>query len=237
MTALAATISSDIATILNTPWKLRDGQVVPRTEDVALADGGVKLEAVVLYADFFHSTTLARSLARTIAAKVIRAYLKSMARLIREHDGAVRSFDGDRVMGVFVGNSMNSSAAKCALKMNHVVLKILKPKAEAKFPSLKEKGFSIAHCVGVARSEVLVVRAGIRGDNDLVFVGSAPNIAAKLSEIRNSPWHSYITWQVYKKLTADAKYGPNREDMWTSVERKLDGEKWDLYKSKWRWEP
>ena len=126
--------------------------------DVALANGAVKLDAVILYADLAHSTRLARKLDRSVTAKIVRAYLSTMTQLVKNSGGEVRSFDGDRVMGVFVGASKNSSAANCALKMNYVVSKILRPKAEARFPSLAKNGLGIAHCVGIHASPVLVVR-------------------------------------------------------------------------------
>jgi adenylate cyclase len=235
--ALADTLSSDIDSIFSTPWDTRDGQVVPKTEDVALKGGAVKLDAVVLYADLFHSTALAQQVPRTTAAKIVRAYLSSMTRLVTAHGGSVRSFDGDRVMGVFVGDSKNSQAAKCALKMNYIVKDVLRPKAEAQFASITKEGIAIAHCAGIHRSEVLVVRGGVRGNNDLVFVGSAPNIAAKLSDIRNSDWHSYITWKVHKYLNDDALYGSDGRPMWTKTKRTVAGAEWELYKSTWWWKP
>ncbi len=234
MTALADTLESDIRKILDTAWNSRSGQVVPETKDVALSNGAVKLDVAVLYADLAQSTQLARK-NKSTAAKVVRAYLSTMARLITNNGGVVRSFDGDRVMGVFIGGSKNTDAARCALKMNYVLTKMLRPQAQAKFTSLKQ--FKIKHCVGVSRSEVLVVRGGIRDNNDLVFIGSAPNLAAKLSEIRNSPWNTYITHNVYGQLHKDAKFGGDGRNMWTSTKRKLAGDEWSLYKSSWHWKP
>jgi class 3 adenylate cyclase len=95
----ADTLSNDIGTIFNATWNIRNGTVVPQTEDVALSNGAVKLDAVLLYADLFHSTELQRQFTNTMVAKVVRAYLSSMSRLIKHWGGAVRSFDGDRVMG------------------------------------------------------------------------------------------------------------------------------------------
>jgi adenylate cyclase len=229
-------LGSDIGKVFNATWNIRDGQVVPQTDDVVLANGAVRLHAVVLYADLARSTQLAMNFDRSVAAKVVRAYLSSMTRLVNSNGGVVRSFDGDRVMGIFIGKSKNSNAAECALKMNYLVTKILRPRAEAKFPSLVSKGFKIKHCVGISRSDVLVVRSGVRGSNDLVFVGVAPNIAAKLSEVRNSPWHSYITKTVYSRLNNDAKFSGG-ENMWTAVSRKIAGKSWSVYKSNWRWTP
>lgn len=237
MSALVDTFNETITTVFDTVWDKRDGRVVPETDDVVLRNGAVSLDVVVLYADLAHSTRLARNFPRSVAAKIVRAYLSTMTRLITAHNGSVRSFDGDRVMGVFIGGSKNSNAARCALKMNYVVTKMLRPQAEAKFPSLVTRGFKIAHCVGVASSEVFVVRGGVRGHNDLVFIGSAPNIAAKLSEVRNSPWHSYITHHVYGNLAKDAKLGSDGRNMWMSIRRTVGDDQWSLYKSNWHWKP
>lgn len=234
--ALSDDLDTAVGTIFNTTWSTRDGQVVPATDDVVLANGAVKLDAVMLYADLYHSTRLAREFSHSVAAKVVRAYLSSMTRLVNACGGSVRSFDGDRVMGVFVGNSKNSDAAKCALKMNWVVKNVLRPRAEAKFPSLKEKNFVINHCAGVASSEILVVRGGVRGSNDLVFIGGAPNIAAKLSDIRTE-YSSYITWNVYNNLNKASKIASNDSNMWTSVKCTLGNVSWDCYKSKFWWKP
>jgi adenylate cyclase len=238
MPALADKLSNDIGTIFNAVWNIRDGTAVPTTADVALANGAVKLQAVFLYADLFHSTELQRKHDNRMVAKIVRAYLSSMTQLVKSHSGEVRSFDGDRVMGVFLGDAKNSNAAKCALKMKYTVDKILRPKAETKFTSLTTTGFTLRHCAGVASSEVLVVRGGVRGSNDLVFIGSAPNIAAKLSAMRTTPFHTWITHQVYGKLNAEAKYGgASKQNMWTSATQTLAGEAWSLYKSSWHWAP
>jgi adenylate cyclase len=87
---------------------------VPSTENVALSGGGVKIAATMLYADLADSTTLAMW-DRRVAAGVCKAFLAFASRLIRVSDGDVRSFDGDRVMGVFIGKTKNRSAVKCAL--------------------------------------------------------------------------------------------------------------------------
>src|SRR5436190_18316200 len=126
-------------------------------------------------------------------------------------------------MGVFVGDTKHTNATKCGLKMKYVVDQMLRPKAEAKFPSLKQKGFVIRHGVGIHRSEVLVVRGGVRGSNDLVFIGSAPNLAAKLSEVRDGSYCTHITHTVYSWLKDEAKLADGK-NMWVSVKRRLGDE-------------
>src|SRR5579871_1027555 len=86
--------------ILDTSWDVRDGTVIPESEDLALKDGAVKITAAFLYADLAGSSKLAKLCPWKTTAKIIRAYLDCCVRLIKLHGGAVRSFDGDRVMGV-----------------------------------------------------------------------------------------------------------------------------------------
>ena len=227
--AIADDIASDIDGVLSDTWNIRDGQVVPDTEDVALSGGGVKLDAVMLYADLANSTELAMW-DRRVAARICKAFLASASRLIRHKSGHIRSFDGDRVMGVFVGPTMNTNAASCALHINWMFTKLLKPKFEARYPRLEDGTYKLAHATGVDRSEVLVVRGGIRNNNDLIWIGRAPNVAAKLSALRVSPYHSFITHDVYSRLRDDAKLS-GYNDMWQRCT--WDGPVDTAYRSSW----
>ena len=122
--------------------------------------------------------------------------------------------------------------------MNYVTKAIIKPKVENYFTNLKKNGFKISHCVGIDTSSVLAVRAGQRGSNDLVWVGRAPNLAAKLSEIRESGYCSYITEDVFSRLNDEAKYGGKEKKlMWEKRILQYLGESTTIYRSNWRWTP
>lgn len=236
--ALADQLSTDVDDILRKEWNIRDGQVVPKTEDVALSGGAVRLKAALLYADLADSTALAMDYDKRVAAKVFKSFLSCSSKIIRDNGGEIRSFDGDRVMGVFVGNRMNSNAAICSLKINWAFINIIKPKLEAKYSSLKDGDYKLAHCVGVDSGEVLAVRGGVRQYNDLVWIGRAPNIAAKLSGTRNSPYHSYITDSVFNMLADDAKTSSNGKAMWEKRANSTHVKGVStIYRSEWSWKP
>jgi adenylate cyclase len=229
-------IESEINDILAQPWSIRDGTVVPENDSVVLAGGAVKLEATMLYADLVDSTRIAIH-DRRIAARLFKSFLASSARIIKERGGEVRSFDGDRIMGVFVGSSKNTSAARAALNINYVFLKMIKPKLEAKYEIFRNGSLTLGHCVGVDTSEVLVVRSGIRNNNDLVWVGSAPNVAAKLSGIRSSPYNSWVTGGVYDVLHESARIGNGGKDMWEQRVNVPAIPGGVGYRSSWWWVP
>lgn len=176
--AISDDVESAADAVLGAVWNIRDGQVVPETAGVTLKNGAVKLDATYLYADLANSSALAQKIKKEVAAKVIRSYLDAASRIIRNKGGAIRSFDGDRVMGVFVGASKNTNAVRAALGIQWAVDEVLKPKFAAKWPDLSNN-YVVGHGVGVARGEVLIVRGGVRDNNDLISVGAAANVAAK----------------------------------------------------------
>lgn len=230
-------ISDDVQNIIDTQWNLRSGQKVPNTEGVALAGGAVELDAVMLYADLANSSKIAKQLDRRVAAKILKSFLAAAANLIRSCDGSIVSFDGDRVLGVFVGDRKNSNAAKAALRIKYAVHYIIRPKFEAKYQSVKDADFKIDHGVGVDSGTVLTVRAGARGGNDLIWIGRAPNLAAKLSDLREAPYQTFITSAVYSSLNDTSKYGgKDRKNMWERRSWKYLGEQITVYRSSWHWE-
>jgi adenylate cyclase len=229
-------LESDVQTIINTQWNKRNGTKAPSTEDVNLSGGAVELEATFLYADLAKSSQMAKELDRRITAKILKAFHLTTCKLIRNLGGVIQSFDGDRVMGVFTGDFKNSNAAKCALQINYAVTKIIKPKFENSYESVKDASFNIRHGVGVDTGTVLTVRAGAHGNNDLIWIGRPPNLAAKLSDLRESPYHTFITASVYNKLNDKSKYA-NETDMWESKNWKFLEQNLKIYCSSYHWAP
>lgn len=229
-------LAGDVQTIIGTLWNKRKGQTVPASSEVALAGGAVELDATFLYADLANSSRMAKELDRRVAGKIVKAFLATSAKLIKFRGGTVVSFDGDRILGVFYGGSKNSSAARCALNINYTVTKVIRPKFEAKYDSVKDASFKIRHGVGVDTGTVLAVRAGARGDNDLIWIGRAANLAAKLSDLRESPHHSFITASVYNQMSDGSKFSDGK-NMWEKRTWDFLGDNLNIYRSNWRRSP
>jgi len=123
-------LQADVEGVFATKLDERVGRKIPATEDVALKDGSVAIEAAFLYADLAGSSKLASVCPWSTTAKIVRAYLKVSTRLIRAWGGDIRSFDGDRVMGVFVGDAKTSNAARCAREIHWCTTNIIQAKAK-----------------------------------------------------------------------------------------------------------
>ncbi|MFH8470640.1 adenylate/guanylate cyclase domain-containing protein [Streptomyces sp. NPDC017991] len=230
--ALGDKIRSDLDNMVGKPWSIRNGNVVPGTDDVGLYNNdAVKLDAVYLYADLLGSTKLAREFTPHVAGKVIRASLRTASTIIKACEGEIRSYDGDRVMGIFIGGSKNTNAARAALRINYAMEEIVQPALYAKLPTLERDGYIPRMCVGIASGEAFISRAGVRGSSDLVSIGRAPNVAAKLSDIRQpGRYRTYITAQVYNRLQDKVKVSKGT-NIWNSYRDAVGGEQMTIYRS------
>ena len=230
------TITTQIDFTLSTQWNERVGTIVPDSESVTLKDGAVKIEATFLYADLAGSSQLAKLCPWQTTAKIIRAYLDSCVRIIKAHGGEIRSFDGDRVMGIFKGTTQNTDAVNCARKIDYVVFKIMSPNAVKKFASVSTNKVTIKHCIGIDVGESRAVRAGVRNNNDLIWIGRAPSFAAKLSDIREFPYSVYISKPCFLKLAESAKKSGNT-NIWEPDNFIFAGETHTVYKTKYILKP
>lgn len=236
MTDWVADLTAETNEILRTKWDVRDGTVIPESDTVALKNGAVKVNATFLYADLAASSKLAQICPWETTAKIIRAYLHIAIRLIRAYGGEIRSFDGDRVMGVFMGETKNTYAIRCAREIFWMIENYLAPHATKEFQSIKNNEIVIRQCVGVDTGTAIAVRAGIRNNNDLVWIGRAPSLAAKLSDVREYPYCVLISDDCFKKLgDSEKKNGEN--SIWESRSLTFGGKAMTVHRTKWMRRP
>ncbi len=226
-------LTAVIDSTLSTNWQSRAGLVVPSAENINLGNDAVELEGTVLYADLADSTGLVQDYKAWFAAEIYKTYLVCTCEIIKNNGGVVTAFDGDRVMAVFIGTAKNSNAARTALQINHMVLKEINPRIKKKYPT---SPYILKQAVGIDTSTLFVAKTGIRGSNDLVWVGRAANYAAKLCGLRDDYYVSFITADVYSRLSVTVKEGGSPSvDMWTKfiwADTGIVG-----YKSGWSWLP
>lgn len=210
MTVLSDKIAANSKTLWTVAWNERTGQRVPSTDDIAHSNGAVKVEATYLYADLADSTEMQKLFGSDFAARVHRMYLGGASEIIRAQGGTIKSFDGDRVMGIFMGKRMRNDATSAALKINWVVSEVIN-KLTISRKRANGNWWKVEHGVGIDSGEALIVRAGVRNKaggsnhNDLISIGAAPAIAAKLSGLRKVGGSTIVTDDVYRFLSDSTK--------------------------------
>lgn len=225
-------LKEHVASTFRARWETRDGRIVPSPSDLKLTNDAVFLDqATVLYADLTGSTKMVDSIGWECSAEVYKNFLFCSAKIIKADGGVITSYDGDRVMAIFIGAGQCTSACKCALRINWVVQEVINPALKKQYSA---SNLTVSQVVGIDTSAIRAARTGVRGDNDIVWVGRAANYAAKLTEIKR-PERTWITDAVYSRISDEAKLGGSAKDnMWERFDwTEHDGMK--IFGSKWRW--
>lgn len=174
--------------------------VLPEAEDLTFGNTGERLDVCILYADIHRSTEMVDELPDTKAAAYYKAFLHCAAKLVKENSGTIQAYDGDRIMGVFIGVRRVDNAVIAALQLNNIVYNLINPKFESA-GILSHR--PIQHTVGIDAGRVLVAKTGVRVDSDLVWVGSAANYAAKLNSFEglDTDYATRVTSDAYGMLS------------------------------------
>lgn len=219
---LYPSIESSVNDIIKASWNITNGTVVPETDDIVMKNGGRLIDATYAYADLADSSTIAQSLKKETAAAIIRAFVNTATRIFRNYGGEIRSFDGDRVMAIFVGDDKNKKAVRAAYAINWAVEQVIRPAIKEGW-SDGEDFYKISHRVGIDTGQSLIVRGGARNNSDLISVGGAPNIAAKLSDLKHGH-ATYITDRVLDDLDDELLYIESngyKQKCWSSLYSKV----------------
>jgi class 3 adenylate cyclase len=221
-----------VQAIAQSAWTTRAGEVVPDPEDLRLANDAVEFDrATVLYADLRGSTSMVDSEDWQFSAEVYRAFLHCAALIIRTGGGKITSYDGDRVMGVWIGKRQTTSAAIAGLKINYAVQEIVNPALKRQYPRWTGE---VKQVVGIDTSAIRAARTGVRGGNDIVWVGRAANYAAKLTNL-NLAERTLITDEAFSRLLDEAKYGGDANSlMWKHYVWSQQGNR-IIHGSSWQW--
>lgn len=199
--ATSADLRTAVSDIFRHQWLATDGRVIPAPGDLGLGNVARSFDAAtVMYADLDGSTSLVDSYKWQFAAEVYKAYLRCAARIISDEGGAITAYDGDRVMAIFLGQRKNTRAVRAAMKIAYAVENVINPALKAQYT---DADYTVAHSIGIDVSQIHAASIGVRGDNDLVWVGSAANHAAKLAGKNGYP--IWITKEVHDMISDEVK--------------------------------
>jgi class 3 adenylate cyclase len=198
---------------------------IPLPEDIPLGGKAAKLEATALFIDIRQSTDLAEAFQRQTAAKMMKAYFDGAVRIIGAKGGQVRSFNGDGMLALFIGDSRRNDAVSAAMQVDWFVGQLLRPKLARYFSqNAKALGRALDLKIGCGLDDghIYAVRIGIRGTNDVAWIGRCTNTAAKLSNIAKGASNIMITGQVYSALKGRQKESRGRP-MWSEAQSREIG--------------
>ena len=137
-------------------------------------EAGAEVELSMLFADVRGSTTLAETTTTSEFKRLIQQFYQAASEVLVQHNAMVNRLMGDQVIGLFVPRFAGSRHAKVAVA---AALDILRATGHA-----DQKGPWIPVGIGVHTGLAYVGAIGTKnGVNEIAVLGSAPNLAARLS--------------------------------------------------------
>lgn len=211
---------------------------VPSPEDIPLGNSAAELEATTLFIDVRQSSDITNAFRQQTAAKMMKAYFDGSVRIISSNHGVVRSFNGDGMLAVFMGGGRSNNAVKAAMQTKWFVEEVLRSQFNKYFSNNqaavgKALDFSIG--AGLDEGTIFAVRVGVKGTNDVAWVGRCTNTSAKLANSTSSPRSIAITREVYSRLRQDRTHSGHAH-MWTDeAMREIGGVTRAVRSTSYRW--
>jgi class 3 adenylate cyclase len=195
-------------------YKVTAKSGVPIPEDIPLGNEAAELNAATLFVDVRQSSDITNTFRRQTAAKIMKAYFVGAVKIVNTNNGYVRSFNGDGMLAIFVGEDRHDHAVKAAMQLKWFVNYVLEPKFRQYFNNnLKALGSALNFSIGSGIDEgtIYAVRVGIKGTNDVAWIGRCTNTSAKLSGVTDA---IAITGAVYNNLSASLTHAGDARFMW-----------------------
>lgn len=197
-------------------WAVTDGHKVPTPDsNIGLGNSAIRIAAVVLYADLADSTGLVKNKKREFATETYKNFVYAAAKCVRHEAGEVTAYDGDRVMGVFMGDGAASKAVRATFRLRGLVQDVIEPLRKQHWTGDLTMKFK----VGIDASELWVANTGIRGNTDYVWVDTAANNAAKMATLPSG--RTYISKEVWTDLELVLQNKDGGGSWWTNVTNDL----------------
>jgi class 3 adenylate cyclase len=202
-------------------YETTNSRSVPVAADIPLGNKAAKLTATALFIDLRQSSDITNAFRRQTAAKMLKSYFSGCVRIVNLNSGFVRSFNGDGLLALFTGDQRADNAVKAAMQTKWFVVHILWPKFNGYFEAnqaARGARLSFSFGAGIDDGDIYAVRVGIRGTNDVAWVGRGTNTAAKLSNVLHHPRNIGVTRLVYDQLSTNRKLSKGT-NMWSPSEQ------------------
>ena len=160
-------------------------------------ESSINVECACLFTDFGGSTSLVDKYDHKFSSWLLKSYLKCASTVIKQSGGIISAFEGDGLLGLFMGNSKESDAVRCAFKIQWTVVNIIQPMTDQLFP---EKKYRMEQVVGIDSSDLSAIKTQVWDHYDVLWIGRSANYSANLTQYNHDDYSTYITSDVYSKL-------------------------------------
>src|SRR3954467_15381589 len=117
MATSKATLQTLVNEYMSGTYDAYEPRRVPEPADIKLGKHAAKLTATALFIDMRQSSNITNAFRLQTAAKMIKSFIGGAVQIVSHNGGAVRSFNGDGMLAIFVGDNRSTSATKAAMQI------------------------------------------------------------------------------------------------------------------------
>jgi len=144
---------------------------------------GERIDAAILFCDLRHSSRLAETMEREAYLELLNGFFETTTQIVNAHDGEVLKFIGDAVLAIFPAGENQHQACRQALASARAI--------RASMAEADADGTTCA--IGLAFGDVTYGNVGSRERLDFTVIGTAANVAARLSDLGKRLGHGVVT--------------------------------------------
>lgn len=198
--ALSDELAHRVQETFSEQFEISHGWSIPSTTDITFDNQGKQIKLVSLFVDIRKSTSIVNAIGLENAARMYKAYVWGITKIVKERGGQILSFNGDGVVAGFVGpNTAENGAALSALNLNWYLYFYVKPQVDH---LLGGSGLTFDYGIGIDSGQVLVVKVGQKGEDnhDLVWSGNPVNYSVKVNSLAEFPYGIYVSHEIFNRV-------------------------------------
>lgn len=143
----------------------------------------IKIKNVVcVYIDLASSTKINIEENQTLAAYIFDSYIRAVVKIFKEYQCKYIDIQGDGAFALFDGDDRINRAIVAAVTIKTLLSR--NTDYFSKFVSIKLKNTNLSLRIGIHQGNILAKKAGIRSENEIIWLGDAVSVASKICNLK-----------------------------------------------------
>lgn len=137
---------------------------------------------VCVYIDLASSTKINIQENQKLAAHIFDSYIKATVKIFKEYQCKYIDIQGDGAFALFDGDDRINRAIVAAVTIKTLLSR--NTDYFSKFVSSRLSSTNLSLRIGIHQGNVLAKKAGIRGENEIIWLGDAVSVASKICNLK-----------------------------------------------------
>lgn len=150
-------------------------EAVKEADLAGVSLGGERKEATVLLSDMRGFTAYSEIVEPERVIEMLNTFLNEQAQIVKEDNGDIDKFVGDRLMAVFQGEKMVEDAINCGIAIQNRMIQLIEPEGEPVYVG-----------IGINAGPMVMGAMGTRDRMDYTVLGDNVDLGARLCSAAQS---------------------------------------------------